>query len=160
MSDTMYFCKDTWIHSTNQALESWRKRWRLPSRIKSVLQDWVQEQWRRHEQSCQDHRKRHWAPFEVKRALGSFQHLVRGPADHFPNSLFVSCPVHYHELLLRTLGDEQVFNLAVMGLCQPCDIYARTLSNITPTSGCISGPFSGNMVYPLLLSCPKNPSFS
>ena len=25
--------------------EFWRKRWRLPSRIKSVLQDWVQEQW-------------------------------------------------------------------------------------------------------------------
>ena len=109
LSDTMYFRKDRWIHLTNRTMESWRRRWRLPSRIKSVLQAWVQEQWRRHEESCQDQRNGHWTPREVQQALGPFRHLIRGPADHFPNSLFVSCPVHYHELLIRTFGDKQVF---------------------------------------------------
>ena len=38
--------------------------------------------------------------------------LVLGPADHFPNSLFVACPVYYHQLLCKTFGDPAVF--------QPC----------------------------------------
>ena len=56
LSDTMYFHKDRWTHMANRAMENWRRRWRLPSRIRPVLQTWVQEQWRRHEDLCCTHR--------------------------------------------------------------------------------------------------------
>ena len=42
-----------------------------------------------------------------------------GPADHFPNSLFIACPVHYHKLLCKTFGDPAVF--------QPCKNGTATI---------------------------------
>ena len=53
-----------------------------------------------------------WDPKEIADAIRPLRALVRGPADHFPNSLFVACPVYYHQLLRKTFGDPAVF--------QPC----------------------------------------
>ena len=53
-----------------------------------------------------------WDPKTIAAAIRPLRTLVLGPADHFPNSLFVACPVYYHQLLCKTFGDPAVF--------QPC----------------------------------------
>ena len=37
------------------------------------------------------------------------RHFVTSPADHFPHSLCIHCPCQWHELLIRTFLDENVF---------------------------------------------------
>ena len=64
-----------------------------------------------------------WDPKEIADAIRPLRALVLGPADHFPNSLFVACPVYYHQLLRKTFGDLAVF--------QPCkDGTARVVQHL------------------------------
>ena len=72
------------------------------------LPRWV-EQWRLHQETLQGSGKETWYPHEVGQAIRPLRALVLGPADHFPNSLFIACPVHYHKLLCKTFGDPAVF---------------------------------------------------
>ena len=74
--------------------------------------NWVQEQWNIHEQSLPASRVQSWSPQAVSQAIKPMRHLIRGPADHFPNTTFVTCPYFYHTLLVRTFGDSAIF--------QPC----------------------------------------
>ena len=80
--------------------------------VSAQLPRWVDRQWELHQQTLQTSGHMTWDPKEIADAIRPLRALVRGPADHFPNSLFVACPVYYHQLLRKTFGDPAVF--------QPC----------------------------------------
>ena len=46
---------------------------------------------------------------DIGRVIRPFRVLVLGHADHFPNSLFIECPVHYHKLLCKIFRDPDIF---------------------------------------------------
>ena len=95
---------------------------------------------------------RAWDPKEVAQAIRPLRALVLGPADHFPNSLFIACPVHYHKLLCKTLGDPAVF--------QPCKNGTRTLRTNTRICRSTTGRFSGTKDCRMPGSCRKDPNNS
>ena len=112
LADTTYFSGDKWRAATLRTLQNWCKHWKLPLQVSAQLPRWVDRQWELHQQTVQTSSHKTWDPKAVAQAVRPLRALVLGPADHFPNSLFIACPVYYHQLLCKTFGDPAVF--------QPC----------------------------------------
>ena len=112
LADTTYFPGDKWRTATLRTLQNWCKHWKFPPQVSAQLPRWVDRQWELHQQTLQSSGQATWDPKTVAAASRPLRTLVLGPADHFPNSLFVRCPVYYHQLLCKTFGDPAVF--------QPC----------------------------------------
>ena len=109
LADTTFLQEDTWKSQVLTALTNWCKRWKLPSEVTKDMSSWVDKQWMLHVAALRQDTQSAWNPKQVKEATRLFAGLVLGPADHFPHSLFVACPVHYHKLLCRSFGDPTVF---------------------------------------------------
>ena len=103
---------DKWCTATLKTLQNWCKHWKLPSQVSEQLPRWVDRQRELHQQTLRNSGQTTWDPKTIAAATRPLRTLVLGPADHFPNSLFVACPVYYHRLLRKTFGDPAVF--------QPC----------------------------------------
>ena len=112
LADTAYFPGDKWRAATLRTLQNWCKHWKLPLQVSAQLPRWVDRQWELPQQTLQNSGQATWDPKAIADAIRPLRALVLGPADHFPNSLFVACPVYYHQLLCKTFGDPAVF--------QPC----------------------------------------
>ena len=92
-ADTAYLSRDRWMSSALRTLQNWCKCWKLPIRLAEV-------------------RLRHMGSEDDRTGR-------LGPADHFPNSLFIACPVH--ALLCKTFGDPSVFQPCRNGgVSKPC----------------------------------------
>ena len=109
LADTTFLQEDRWKAQVLTTLLHWCKRWQLPSEVTTDMSFWVDKQWTLHVAALRTGPHPVWNPKQGKEATKSFAGLVLGPADHFPHSLFVSCPVHYHKLLCRSFGDPAVF---------------------------------------------------
>ena len=69
----------------------------------------VNQQWKLfREQHGPTHRRQS----QLRQLLSLF---IATPADHFPNSLLLMCPVQYHILLQKTFGDTTVFRPSHLG---------------------------------------------
>ena len=112
LADTAYFPGDKWCAATLRTLQNWCKHWKLPLQVSAQLPRWVDRQRELRQQTLQNSGHVTWDPKAIADAIRPLRTLVLGPADHFPNSLFVTCPVYYHQLLCKTSGDPAVF--------QPC----------------------------------------
>ena len=119
LADTTYFSKNKWRATTLRTLQIWCKHWKLPSQVSERLPRWVDQQWELHQETVQSSGNATWDPQAVAQASRLLRALVLGPAGHFPNSLFIACPVHYHKLLCKTFGDPAVF--------QPCKNGTATI---------------------------------
>ena len=108
-ADTTFLQEDAWKSQVLAALTNWCKRWKLPSEFVKDMSSWVDKQWMLHVAALRQDTQSAWNPRQVKEATRLFAGMVLGPADHFPHSLFVACPVHYHKLLRRSFGDPAVF---------------------------------------------------
>ena len=84
----------------------------LETQVSAQLPRWVDRQWELHQQTLQSSGRATWDPKTIADAIRPLRTLVLGPAEYFPNSLFVTCPVYYHQLLRKTFGDPAVL--------QPC----------------------------------------
>ena len=62
---------------------------------------------------------------ELRQARKIVTQFVSSPADHFPNSILLSCPCQWHQLLLRTFKDSQVFH---SGSQLPAQVLSNTLN--------------------------------
>ena len=84
-------------------------KWRLPAHLQQYWQYFLNQQWKLfREQHGPTHRRQS----QLRQLLSLF---IATPADHFPNSLLLMCPVQYHILLQKTFGDTTVFRPSHLG---------------------------------------------
>ena len=132
LADTTYFSGDKWRAATLRTLRNWCKHWKLPLQVSAQLPRWVDRQREIHQQTVQASSHKTWDPKAVAQAVRPLRALVLGPADHFPNSLFIACPVYYHQLLCKTFGDPAVFPALQERYSQDCSTFTTGLRE--PTS--------------------------
>ena len=123
LADTTYFSGDKRRAATLRTLRNWCKHWKLPLQVSAQLPRWVDRQWQLHQQTVQASSHKTWDPKAVAQAVRPLRALVLGPADHFPNSLFIACPVYYHQLLCKTFGDPAVFQPCKNGTARICSTF-------------------------------------
>ena len=119
------------------------------------LPRWVGEQWRLHQETLQGSGKETWYPHEVGQAIRPLRALVLGPADHFPNSLFIACPVHYHKLLCKTFGDPAVFQSCRNGAARIIQHSRQDFENQHPDLQVYSCAFQWHRGLPNARILPK-----
>ena len=113
LNDTCFLPTSQWKRVAVREVQRWCNRWRLPSRVRSGLLQWVSCQCQLHQQTV--FRGESSLHSEVLRDLRCMRGLVFTPADHFPFSLHVACPFAFHSLLDTTFLDETVFQRCSVG---------------------------------------------
>ena len=118
-ADISGICSVYTAHMEDQVSPSWNKfmdqnasnfgkfleRWKLPSSLMQYWQHFLQELW----ENYASHHSKHWSHTEVTQAAFHLRPFVTSPADHFPHSLCIHCPCQWHDLLIRTFLDANVF---------------------------------------------------
>ena len=126
-----FFCKHTaeeilptyqdFFSFNCKSLETWLHRWKLPSDLIQYWQTFLRHGWNTFQSSHQ-----YRASFqELRQARKIVTRFVSSPADHFPNSILLSCPCQWHPLLLRTFKDSEVF---LSGSQLPAQVLSNTLN--------------------------------
>ena len=96
-------------YQATEQFEKWLKKWHLPVHLQQYWQHFLNKQWH--------HFRRQHGPMHRRQSqLRHFlQPFIATPADHFPNSILLMCPVQYHCLLNKTFGDPSVFRPSALG---------------------------------------------
>ena len=82
-------------YQATEQFEKWLRKWRLPAHLQQYWQYFLNQQWKLfREQHGPTHRRQS----QLRQLLSLF---IATPADHFPNSLLLMCPVQYHILLQK-----------------------------------------------------------
>ena len=87
-------------HSVTQ-MERWLHAWHLPSHLHFEWQHFFRQEWDRHAERQTTHNTG-WSSAEVSAFRRFTKGFIVGPGDHFPHTAILSCPCHYHHLLLKT----------------------------------------------------------
>ena len=96
-------------YQATEQFEKWLRKWRLPAHLQQYWQYFLNQQWKLfREQHGPTHRRQS----QLRQLLSLF---IATPANHFPNSLLLMCPVQYHILLQKTFGDTTVFRPSHLG---------------------------------------------
>ena len=96
-------------YQATEQFEKWLRKWRLPAHLQQYWQYFLNQQWKLfREQHGPTHRRQS----QLRQSLSLF---IATPADHFPNSLLLMCPVQYHILLQKTFGNTTVFRPSHLG---------------------------------------------
>ena len=114
LNDTTFLSDKQWARIADKELRLWCNRWRLPDRIRSGLQQWMQHQLQLHNRALQSENLQLLRT--IQRDLGQLRGLVCTPVDHFPHSLHVACPFAFHQLLDTTFLDVTVFHRCSVGM--------------------------------------------
>ena len=69
-----------------------------------------------------------WTAAMIHRKCSSFSCHVTSPADYFPSTLTLHCPVQWHELLTRTFLDTEIFRRCV----QPSNQVLKNIQHSLP----------------------------
>ena len=96
-----------------------------------------------------------WDPKEIADAIRPLRALVLGPADHFPNSLFLACPVYYHQLLRRRSVDPAVFQPCKNGTARIVQHLRQDFENRHPELQVYDWAFQWNKGLPTARILPK-----
>ena len=86
-------------HSVTQ-MDRWLHAWQLPS-LHIEWQHFFRQEWDRHAERQTTHTNG-WSTAEVQAFRRFTKGFIVGPGDHFPHTAILSCPCHYHYLLLKT----------------------------------------------------------
>ena len=155
LADTTFLQEHTWKSQVLAALTNWCKRWKQPSDVIKHMSNWVDRQWSLHVTALQQDTQHRWNPRQIKEATRSFAGLVLGPADHFPHSLFATCPVHYHKLICRSFGDPTVFMPRRNGTGTIIQHLQREFEDKHPELQCYKWAFQWNRGLPNARILPK-----
>ena len=147
--------RQKWRRATLRTLQNWCKHWKLPSQVSARLPRWVDQQRELHQQAVQTSGHASWDPKAVAQAIRPLRTLVLGPADHFPNSLFIACPVHYHKLLCKTFGDPAVFQPCKNGTARIVQNLRQDFENQHPDLQVYEWAFQWNKGLPNARILPK-----
>ena len=91
----------------------------------------------------------------VAQAIRPLRALALGQADHFPNSLFIACPVYYHNLLCKTFGDPAVFHPCKNGTARIVQHLRQDFENQHPDLQVYDWVFQWNRGLPNARILPK-----
>ena len=81
-------------------MDRWLHAWQLPSSLHIEWQHFLQE-WHRHAERQTTHTTG-WSTAEVQAFRRFTKGFIVGPGDHFSHTAILSCPCHFHHLLLKT----------------------------------------------------------
>ena len=156
LADTTYFSKNKWRAITLRTLQNWCKHWKLPSQVSERLPRWVDQQWELHQEAVQRSGNDTWDPQVVAQAIRPLRTLVLGPADHFPNSFFIACPVQlYRKLLCKTFGDPAVLQPCKNGTATIIQHLRQDFENQNPDLQVCDWEFQRNKGLPNARVLPK-----
>ena len=99
----------TWtqfFHQNTFQFEKWLRRWKLRRDLIQYWQAFLQDCWNLQLDSGQLYTQK-----RIRQARQRIDGLIASPADHFPSSLTLHCPVQWHNLLCKTFQDTSVFHL-------------------------------------------------
>ena len=91
----------TFLHQNTLALEQVLIRWKLPSSLIQYRQHFLRTVWTSSVGT--------WRHSKVARSSALLNKFVTSPVDHFPHSLTIHCPQHWHDLVCRTFLDPNAF---------------------------------------------------
>ena len=156
LAHTAYFSSSKWRATTLRTLQNWCKHWKLPSQVSARLPRWVAiSNGNCINKLCRDQVMQHGTPKAVAQAIRPLRAFVLRPANHFPNSLFVACPVYYHKLLCKTFGDPAVFQPCKNGTARMVQHLRQDFESQHPGLQVYDWAFSGTKGLPNARVLPK-----
>ena len=101
LQDTVWPDERYFLNHSVAQMDRWLHAWQLPSRLHIEWQHFFRQEWGRHVTHQTDHNTG-WSSTEVQAFRRFTKGFIVGPGDHFPHTAILSCPCHYHHLLLKT----------------------------------------------------------
>ena len=101
LQDTVWPDESHFLNHSVTQMDRWLHAWQLPSRLHIEWQHFFRQEWHRHAERQTTHTTG-WSTAEVQAFRRFTKGFIVGPGDHFPHTAILSCPRHYHHLLLKT----------------------------------------------------------
>ena len=151
LNDTTFLPAKQWQRIAEKEVRKWGTRWKLPDRILEGLLQWVQHQIVLHHEALQADQQD--LPRQISQDLRTLKGLVLTPADHFPHSLHVACPLLSMFCWIRPSWTARYLNDALLE-CHPfLPISSLDFSRYVRSTDDIIGDAIGLFLCRLLVFC-------
>ena len=113
LKDTSYLPTSKWKECAEREVRTWTRRWRLPSEVNDLWDEWIAHRIQEHETLLEMDQTSILG--QVEPGLQRLQGLVLTPAAHFPHTAHVVCQFAFDMLLDKTFLDTNVFQRCKVG---------------------------------------------
>ena len=114
LKDTSYLPTSKWREWAEREVRTWTRRWRLPSEVNDLWDEWIAHRIQQHETLLEMDQTSTLS--QVEPGLQRLQGLVLTPADHFLHTAYVACQLAFDMLLDKTFLDTDVFQRCKVGV--------------------------------------------